>query len=450
MIDQLKGVEQEALHGDMIDVLRMLLASCNKDDDSDLNGDGRRLLLWLETAVREFSLGKSYKFTRTANKVLITITDCFLSHRWTIALRVFMTLLSLREASHSRSMLLAFFEICLQLDLDPNSLILHFRCFYALTDSFLSYNHFLFSVAANWDLSSIQKALTPSWPAKQSNHIFSERPFIRFCKMMRGFYCGLLAYIDYTNLRLTLPTADDSDLVAQKMSACADVAKAQWEQLPGEPGVWDVFVVKYVDILERENDLKNCEEVLQTYRRSSAVPTNALQMLYSFYSRHGWTDTQQKVDLLQELCSLDESSNRVLELYQLLAKSEDPERISLLFTYLDYATTRDNRHAWKCLSREVLRNSSGLASKSEVKIVSECWSEREDWWPTFHFSEHSLPDVVPLSGEEMDLIALKAQVAQCFLGTENSYTLSVKALLSNCQSSRKTILRLFRPLPTCS
>jgi hypothetical protein len=254
-----------------------------------------------------------------------------------------------------------------------------------------------------------------------------------------------VSYAEYSKCRLSLPSCSEFDEVNRRKLMFAEDAMAQWEGLAAEHGAWDVFIAKHVELLERENDIKQCEALLRSYLRTCAVRANGLRLLYWFYVRRGWADTQQAIDILSELSSMVESDDLVLVFYKLISKEVgNIARITVLFNLLDYASSQDNRRAWNFLCKELAVRNNGLSDSSLAKAMDDCWSIRADWWPQYHFAVFSLPDVA--SDEALDLIVIKATVAFFLMGSDNPFTQAVLPLTDGISNATRAVRRFKRLL----
>lgn len=249
-------------------------------------------------------------------------------------------------------------------------------------------------------------------------------------KLHATFLCHqIIIRIRYVCLQAVINNIRPGELAMQAMT--------RWDCLLQEPGVWDVFVVKYVEVLDRRGELERCEELLRSYRELSLLPANALRMLCWFYDSRGWQDQNQTVETLTEICSLDNSDPLVLRLCQLCPSDQ---RIPLLFDYLDHDIRQSDLKAWKLLLKEIRPPCTNQAE------VDKCWEIRSDWWPPYHFSDLSLPDIIPESFDDVNLIATKASVACCLMGLKNRFSKTAFKLfcdVSHPSHSVKKFLKLF-------
>jgi len=432
-------------------LLEMFLFTGNVPTERSLVGNGHRLHIWLREIHEQLQLFTCNfdVYSAKTNNLLAVMRECLLAHRWTAAFRILVSIVRKPCQYYGRTVLLLLFELCFQLHVQPDRLLVSLDGYGHLTEYFTSIEYFLYSVSCNRDLATCQQALNLSLLSRC--RLKRRRQTKSHAKLMRRAYCGLLSYYDYTCCRLSLINNDgvlnseESDNIQRRMDMCAEDTKSQWEGFATEPGVWDAFIVKYIELLERENNIKKCEEVLRNYLRCCTIRPNGLRLLYLFYVRHGWTDSQHTVSILKEICSLVESDGLALNYYQLLLNSSamDCTRINILFNLLDYAASRNCCRAWHYLSKDLTRHVLRYSNSNSVlkEAINQCWSVRADWWPQYHFAVISLPDALS-SDDEIDLISFKSVAACCLLGIDNHYAQAVLALVSCLPKPRKSVRRL--------
>jgi hypothetical protein len=98
--------------------------------------------------------------------------------------------------------------------------------------------------------------------------------------------------------------------------------------------------------------------------------------------------------------------------------------LCVLFNKLDHFSCRKSLDDWKALAD--LLNTCYLENpvdKNIDKTIKDCWEERADWWPQYHFQEHQL-STKSTSDYDWNVILEKAKVARWLL-TEGKFIITV-------------------------
>jgi len=123
-------------------ILRMLLSSCG--EASEIGSEevaGLPLSQLIDQTSREL-FGRwqlespiNVQNFDVTNSLLAVLRECLLSHRWTAALRVLMTVVHRLPKHYGRTVLHCVLELCAQLSLPlPDSLILQLKTYAELTE----------------------------------------------------------------------------------------------------------------------------------------------------------------------------------------------------------------------------------------------------------------------------------------------------------------------------
>ena len=88
------------------------------------------------------------------------------------------------------------------------------------------------------------------------------------------------------------------------------------------------------------------------------------------------------------------------------------DALEALFIKLDHAACCQNTQDWEMLA-SLLWQTISVHGKSSL---NELWSERADWWPSFHFRADLVPIKCSVTDQEWELPHHKAEVARCLLG----------------------------------
>ncbi|XP_025025963.1 TATA box-binding protein-associated factor RNA polymerase I subunit A isoform X2 [Python bivittatus] len=185
-------------------------------------------------------------------------------------------------------------------------------------------------------------------------------------------YKGLLDYYTWLKKKTDLLMLDEDSYtrssLQQEMHGLYQQAKGSLKEIIRIPGVWDPFVICYVDILHE------------------LVPSHEL----------------------------------MLEFYNLLKKSKKRKKhklqLKVIFAALDFAGWKENIKAWSYLAKqtvEILQNSD-----KQFHWLKKEWDTRKDWWPAFHFS----PYLAKNNWQENKKLACeKVLIAGILLGKDCKY-----------------------------
>ncbi|XP_060102190.1 TATA box-binding protein-associated factor RNA polymerase I subunit A isoform X2 [Heteronotia binoei] len=243
-------------------------------------------------------------------------------------------------------------------------------------------------------------------------------------KLIQG-YKGLLDYFQWLKKKTEMLQLEDSGYaessIQQEMHSFHRQAAVGLKEIIKIPGVWDPFVLCYVDLLEYYKEYEEAKEVLREYAYNSKFPPNpnAHVYFYQFLKRRGETRKAQ-IAALRVLHELVPSHELMLEFYDMLKKSKKSKNhrlcLKVIFEALDFTGWKDNVKAWSCLAKqivEILQNSS-----KQFGWLKKEWDTRKDWWPAFHFSHY----LAKSNWKENESLACeKVLVAGMLLGKDCKY-----------------------------
>nr|XP_056708308.1 TATA box-binding protein-associated factor RNA polymerase I subunit A [Euleptes europaea] len=243
-------------------------------------------------------------------------------------------------------------------------------------------------------------------------------------KLVQG-YKGLLDYFQWLKKKADMLQLEEDSYaessVQQEMHSFYRQAAVNLKEIIKSPGVWDPFVLGYVDLLEYYEKYEEAREVLSKYAYNSKFPSNpnAHVYFYQFLKRRGESKKKQ-ISALQVLHELVPSHELMLELYVMLKKSKKSKnhrlRLEVIFAALDFAGWKDNVKAWSYLAKqivEILQNSG-----KQFDWLKKEWGTRKDWWPAFHFSHY----LAKRNWQENESLACeKVLVAGILLGKDCKY-----------------------------
>lgn len=223
-------------------------------------------------------------------------------------------------------------------------------------------------------------------------------------------YRSLLDYVIWSDKKFSSSSnnnfePDDS----QAMHNYFRQASVNLKDILTNPGVWDPFILSYVEMLEFYDDQEEALKVLNDYAYDNNFPPNpnAHVYLYEYLKRH---DAPQKklMNVLKILHVLVPSHELMLEYSSVLLHSEKQtdvqKALGIVLEMLDFACWRDNLDVWKCLKAVIQKLQ---IQEDWEKIVCEKMAVRMDWWPALHFTSfHASKD----SEENPELLEVKASL----------------------------------------
>ncbi|XP_041907670.1 TATA box-binding protein-associated factor RNA polymerase I subunit A [Corvus kubaryi] len=256
-------------------------------------------------------------------------------------------------------------------------------------------------------------------------------------------YRGLLDYYSWSKQKnILLEHSEDgfSDLsVEQEMHSYFRKAAVNLKEIIKIPGVWDIFVKSYVDLLEFYGDHNEARQVLNEYAYNSKFPANpnAHVYLYQFLKRQG-ESKKSLISALKILHDIVPSHELMIDFNTMLQKSKKRKKrrlgLEVIFAALDYAGWKENAKAWSCLARQVKQI---VISEKHLDWIKQEWNSRKDWWPAFHFSRY----LAKRNWQENKSLSYeKALVAGILLGKDCKYFKHIS------HQGCKTQLKKFRML----
>ncbi|XP_064412558.1 TATA box-binding protein-associated factor RNA polymerase I subunit A [Latimeria chalumnae] len=238
-------------------------------------------------------------------------------------------------------------------------------------------------------------------------------------------YKGLLDYCNWVRKKATVSDSDDfsASTALKDMHNYFRQASINLCQITKLPGVWDPFILSYVNLLEFYDNYNGALEVLNDYAYDSKFPPNpnAHVYLYKLLKRHH-APQKKLIGVLKILYQLVPSHELMLELNSLLQKSNKEKHhklaLTVLFSLLDFVGWKENAKVWKRLKKQMKR---AIKHKHRDWITEE-WELRKDWWPVFHFSAYQAQKNLK---KNEDMAYKKATVARILLGKGCKYFKSV-------------------------
>uniref|UniRef100_UPI0037E706E6 TATA box-binding protein-associated factor RNA polymerase I subunit A n=1 Tax=Semicossyphus pulcher TaxID=241346 RepID=UPI0037E706E6 len=225
-------------------------------------------------------------------------------------------------------------------------------------------------------------------------------------------YRSLLDYIIWCDKKDTNANSDYPDSSDNKdMHNYFRQASVNLKDILRNPGVWDPFILSYVEMLEFYEDHEGALKVLNDYAYDSNFPPNpnAHVYLYQYLKLHDTPD-RKLTKVLKILHVLVPSHELMLEYSSLLlhsGKHSDVQKaLAVVLEMLDFACWGSNLEVWKRLKAIIEK----LQSQEDWKdSLSEKMAARKDWWPALHFTSfHASKD----SEENPELMEVKASLTK--------------------------------------
>ncbi|XP_056149998.1 TATA box-binding protein-associated factor RNA polymerase I subunit A isoform X2 [Lampris incognitus] len=256
------------------------------------------------------------------------------------------------------------------------------------------------------DEAQLQLSIAESWRYGNPSEEQAQRT-----ELMQA-YRSMLDYITWCDKKATQYNADDPDACeTQEMNIYFRKSTIGLKGILKNPGVWDPFILSYVNMLEFHNDHDGALEVLNNYAYDDTFPQNpnAHIYLYRFLKKQG-APGKKLMKVLKILHKMVPSHEMMLEYFSLLLKSETVdnvhEALGVILDMLDYACWNSSLDVWNCL-KTVIDNLK-LQDKDWEDIILQKTVPRKDWWPALHFTSfHARKD----AAENPELMRVKTLLA---------------------------------------
>ncbi|KAL3872616.1 hypothetical protein ACJMK2_035831 [Sinanodonta woodiana] len=362
-------------------------------------------------------------------RLLLILRECALSHRWTEVLKILHAVV--REPNGTFFALWKVGLHLLYLEPDGNSALISQLVNQLKYLNELKYKdivlEYVFYLLDTGDKQEAKQAIQ-NIPRLHGNKPVQKRK--QYIEMLLIGYTGLIWYVEWLDNRYKLEAQDRlnaqgiaSDPMSSNreflMKMCAQRAIYHFSKLEREPGVWDIFITKHVQLLEYIEELEQAQRILKTYVEKNPENPNAHKYLYFFRVRNG-ANAEEEIRLLKTIADCVDSDPLVLRLCSLLQKDSQFSAVPYLFKLLDYPCWQLELSPWKMLA-DTLQSTfiNRMASDEEMEIIRECWKVRQSWWPVFHFTSHHVGLKCDPNGSELDFH--KAVVASIMCGEDNHF-----------------------------
>lgn len=221
-------------------------------------------------------------------------------------------------------------------------------------------------------------------------------------------YRSLLDYMSWREKKEGKSSRDFANIDDQSMHNYFKQASVNLKDIFKQPGVWDPFILCYVEMCEFYEDYEEAERVLNDYAYDSSFPPNpnAHVYLYQYLKRHNAPE-KKLIKVLKILQNLVPSHPLMTDYCSLLLESgKTTKALGVTLDMLDYACWKKDLDIWKTLQSIIKKLQS---TKDWEEAVSEVMSGRKDWWPALHFTTfHAAED----ERENPELRRIKAPLAK--------------------------------------
>ncbi|XP_039546192.1 TATA box-binding protein-associated factor RNA polymerase I subunit A-like isoform X6 [Pimephales promelas] len=246
-------------------------------------------------------------------------------------------------------------------------------------------------------------------------------------------YSGFLDYLIWWKKSSTAGTDEASR--NNEMHSYFRHASVTLKDIISQPGIWDPFVLGYVNMLEFYNDEDGALQILENYAYNKDFPTNpnAHVYLYQFLKRHNAPD-DRLIGSLRILRTVVPSHELMLDLCSLLLStslmSDLEEALSVSMDLLEFSSWKSDVKAWSCLLNIIKL----LKRKKRKTFVLKEWDARRPLWFSFHFRIHyARVDLM----ENASLLLIKSDVLKALGERFLEYRRYAQNLKRKSESKRK-------------
>ncbi|XP_067845070.1 TATA box-binding protein-associated factor RNA polymerase I subunit A isoform X3 [Heptranchias perlo] len=410
--------------------------------------------LHLPTSVLQFQNvkdGKQTGFRRTAQTCLNRIHKAVFHHQWHTAAELMPNYFQILEDNTTRKQRSAGQVIWRMgtaiLQHHPNSCIEDINSFAGKMKS-IGVKHYLkvcleyaIHLLCNGKMDEAYRELSLAETWRYGEQSASQQKVL---KLIQG-YRALIDYYTWVKKNSGVQERVGDDAVdsgtAQEMHNYFRQASIGLHDAVQNPGVWDPFILSYVNLLDFYDGFEEALKVLNNYAYDSRFPPNpnAHVYLYEFLKKHG-TSPKKLMKVLRVLYQLVPSHELMLEFNSLLLESKKKkhhkEALGVLFCLLDFPTWKENYSTWKCLTKQMKH----AIAEGHSDWIKEQWELRQDWWPAFHFSEYRAHK----NFEENESYACrKAMIAGILMGKGCKYFIIVYRLGRKVQKAKLKKMRQY-------
>ncbi|XP_041951917.1 TATA box-binding protein-associated factor RNA polymerase I subunit A isoform X1 [Alosa sapidissima] len=383
-------------------------------------------------------------FHKTIKLCLLAIKDAMLHHRWEDAAKYISYYTQALEDTSTGNQLMSP-EIMWRLGCEilhhhPNSkpediidLYERMKNFGVKNFAKISLDH-AFHLLKNGQLEEAKRQLSVAESWRYGKQSAAQSQDLTLIRVYRGF----LDYITWNHRRSLGEEADhNGDGSNPEMHSYFRQASVTLQEVIRSPGIWDSFVLAYVEMLEFYNDKEGAEKVLKDYAYDKAFPANpnAHVYLYEFLRRNN-APKRKLMEVLEILQALVPSHKLMLQYCFFLLNSGDDDdddddddykiqrALQVIMDLLEYISWKQNPYAWKCLWDVIV----SLLKRHRVDVLAQEWHKRKELWMPLHFrTYHARQD----ARVDQDLLMLKILVVPNLAGKDAEYRRAAKLLTDN-------------------
>ncbi|XP_028858140.1 TATA box-binding protein-associated factor RNA polymerase I subunit A isoform X2 [Denticeps clupeoides] len=341
---------------------------------------------------------KESGFRRSTSTCLELIRNAMLRHRWQEAAELMSSYMQMLEDTSVSKQLMAC-EIIWRLGTEilqhhPNAKQEDFDMFYQSIKNVRVNNYLKISLDHSFHLmltGHMEDACRQLSNAQNWRYGNLSSVQLNLKKVIHA-YCGYLQYLIWYSKKSKASGAENDSGSDHEMHSYFRQASVTLQEVLEQPGVWDPFVLSYVEMLEFYNDLEKAESVLKNYAYNERFPVNpnAYVYLYEFLKRHDAPQNKQ-LEILKILQTLVPSHELMLEYCNILLGTglhDDLRKaLTVVMDLLEYTSWKQNVDAWEHLNEimEHLGNGHCLGE----------WESRKNLWLSLHFtSYHARKDAI--------------------------------------------------------
>ncbi|XP_067274352.1 TATA box-binding protein-associated factor RNA polymerase I subunit A isoform X2 [Pseudorasbora parva] len=233
-------------------------------------------------------------------------------------------------------------------------------------------------------------------------------------------------FLDYLTLCEKKSSAAATDEASSNHEMLRDFRQASvtLKDIITQPGVWDPFVLSYINMLKFYDDEEGSLQILENYAYNKEFPNNpnAHVYLYQFLKRHD-APPDKLIGSLRILRTLVPSHELMLELCSLLLytslMSDLEEALTISMDLLEFSSWKCDIRAWSCL----LNIMKIFKEKKCIETVKKEWDARRPLWFSLHFRSYiGRKDMA----ENVSLMKIKRDVLRV-VGLYKYYKMALKA-----------------------
>lgn len=440
-----------------------------RTDNTEHDQECENFIEWMKACANSVKDRRRFEPQLLAvTKMFGVMRECLLSYSWNDAFRVLKTIALRPLVKQKLTFLRVAMEIFHRMSFDLDQLSAYVGCLNQIPGLLrrqVCVDHFMFRLAtlpSDFQWVEILRDLDNSLIIDGIDVCVkkTKRDIITETVLYAGFR-ALFLYVkfmrtkqEYSNTAVAAMTG--AEQLTQVLNQQLELSLKAFQEFEvgcaNEPGCWDIFISKYVELLnlqDTDRSRKKAEAVLKRYAKQNALNPNAWRFLYVFYTQHGY-ELEHRISALQELCECVPSDPLAVELYKLSLHGEasyghECDPIVLFFNHLDY--NMGDSKAWGIMAAILVTRSSQREGDTTFEGFSEsvrdCWvnQNRNTWWPSYQFAPPML-SLDNLDNEECEKILFKATVAQFLLGLKNKFTVTAKDSLPQTKMNSEAGLLL--------